>query len=357
MRKVAFYAPMKPPTHPVPSGDRAMARAIIQALEHGNVEADLVSTLQTVDKEGNAETQSRLIGLADSEATRLIEKGRYSDWQVWITYHSYYKAPDLVGPKVAAALNLPYFQIEATRARKRLTGPWSRFAHAAEAASDAADVIFHLTRRDAEALYAYAQPNQRIVHLQPFLPRSEMPATSSMDGPMLSVGMLRHGDKFASYELVADTLPLLKTPTWRLVIAGDGPALNAVASMMQRFGDRVKLRGSLDTEALQAAYGQASLLFWPGVNEAFGVTYMEAQAAGLPVVAQNRPGVVDVLAPGSYPFPEEGPQALASQIDLLLSDRQERVSRGAAARDYITANHLIPAASKTLCTAIDEVLA
>ena len=33
MRKpVAFYAPLKPPDHPVPSGDRRMARALIEAL-------------------------------------------------------------------------------------------------------------------------------------------------------------------------------------------------------------------------------------------------------------------------------------------------------------------------------------
>ncbi|MDW3224372.1 MAG: glycosyltransferase [Paracoccaceae bacterium] len=356
MTNVAFYAPMKPPTHPVPSGDRAMGRAILQALRYGNIQADLVSTLQTVDKQGNAQTQERLFAAAEAEASRLIEQGRRSDWQVWITYHSYYKAPDLVGPRVAAGLNLPYFQIEATRARKRLTGPWAAFAQAAEAASDAADAIFHLTRRDAEALYAYKRPNQKIIHLRPFLARAVLPPASPSNGAMLSVGMLRHGDKFASYELIADTLDLLKTADWRLVIAGDGPALSAVASMMHRFGDQVELRGSLNAEALSAAYGEASLLFWPGVNEAFGVTYLEAQAAGLPVVAQHRPGVIDVLAPGTYPLPEEGAEALAVELDLLLKDRCERIRRGQAAREHIAAHHLITGASDVLCGAIAEAL-
>lgn len=357
MTKVAFYAPMKPPTHPVPSGDRAMGRAILAALRYGGIEAELVSKLQTRDKDGNADTQARLLALAEAEATRLIAQGRYTDWQVWITYHCYYKAPDLVGPTVAAALNLPYFQIEATRARKQLNGPWSTFAQAAEAASDAADVIFHLTARDAESLYAYAPAHQRIVHLPPFLPRNDLPPASSGDGPMLSVGMLRHGDKFASYELIADTLTLLKTPDWRLVIAGDGPALNAVASIMQPFGDRVELRGSLDDAALGEAYGQASLLFWPGVNEAFGMTYLEAQAAGLPVVAQDRPGVIDVLAPHQHPTPAGGPEALAQEIDLLLGDCAERARRGQAARDYLATHHLLGAASKTLCDAITGAIA
>ena len=32
---IAFFAPLKPPGHPTPSGDRAMGRALIAALEAG----------------------------------------------------------------------------------------------------------------------------------------------------------------------------------------------------------------------------------------------------------------------------------------------------------------------------------
>ena len=30
--RIAFYAPLKPPDHPVPSGDRRMARLLMAAL-------------------------------------------------------------------------------------------------------------------------------------------------------------------------------------------------------------------------------------------------------------------------------------------------------------------------------------
>ncbi|MGC3938669.1 glycosyltransferase family 4 protein [Roseobacter sp. EG26] len=332
-----------------------MGRALLKALDYGGVTAEVVSTLQTRDKAGDKEVQARLFEQADAEINRLIDQGLRTDWQVWVTYHSYYKAPDLVGPTVSAALNLPYVQIEATRARKRLKGPWAHFAQAAEAASDAAQVIFHLTERDAEALHAYGPSHQQIKHLCPFLPRVELPPASSGFGPMLSVGMLRHGDKFASYQLIADALKLLETPEWHLVIAGNGPALDAVASMMQEFGDRVDLRGSLDESDMQKLYSEASLLFWPGVNEAFGMTYLEAQAAALPVVAQRRPGVCDVLAPGVYPEPERGPEALARDLDALLGDSGARIARGQAARKYVADHHLMPAASRVLCQTIAEL--
>ncbi|GFE50769.1 glycosyl transferase [Roseobacter cerasinus] len=357
MTRVAFYAPMKAPTHPVPSGDRTMARAILAALEHGGLTWDLVSTLQTRDKAGDKAVQDRLFAAATAEAQGLMERGRTAGWAVWLTYHCYYKAPDLLGPAVSAALGIPYVQIEATRARKRLGGPWDAFSKAAEAACDAADVIFHLTARDGEALRAYAPPDQRVLPLRPFLARSDLPPLGSRTGPMLSVGMLRHGDKLASYEVIADTLELLQTPDWQLVIAGDGPALAAIASIMQPFGDRVQMRGALGPAEMRSVYSAASLLFWPGVNEAFGMTYLEAQAAGLPVVAQDRPGVRDVLAPGSYPTPDEGPTALAAAIDRLLADSQAREAAGDDARAHVATHHLLPSASDTLCSTLADLSA
>jgi len=33
VRRIAFYAPLKAPNHPIPSGDRRMGQLLIQALE------------------------------------------------------------------------------------------------------------------------------------------------------------------------------------------------------------------------------------------------------------------------------------------------------------------------------------
>jgi glycosyltransferase involved in cell wall biosynthesis len=76
----------------------------------------------------------------------------------------------------------------------------------------------------------------------------------------------------------------------------------------------------MDSDTLANLYRQASLLFWPGVNEAFGLTYLEAQAAGVPVVAQNRPGVCDVTH-GTHPRPHEGTMPLVAAITALLSNQ------------------------------------
>ena len=58
MSTIAFYAPMKPPDDPVPSGDRTMARALLAALEGAGLgDMQPVSRLRSRDGEGDPAAQ------------------------------------------------------------------------------------------------------------------------------------------------------------------------------------------------------------------------------------------------------------------------------------------------------------
>lgn len=347
--RIAFFAPLKPPGHPVPSGDREMARNLIAALSHGGrAEISVASELRLRDGAGDAHAQARLQARAAQEAARII-RDLPGDTRAWVTYHNYYKAPDLIGPVVAKRRRLPYVLVESTRAQKRLTGPWADFARAAEDASNAADAIFYPTEHDRLTLERDRAGGQSLAHLPPFLPAMDLPPPGRpVAGRLLAAGMMRPGDKLESYRLIAAALDHLGDIDWHLVIAGDGPARAEVERLFAPFGARVRILGQLDRAAMADAYGSASVLVWPGVNEAFGMVYLEAQAAGLPVVAQDRPGVRDVLAPGAYPAVDAGPAALAQRIAGLLGDTGSRCAAGAAAREFVAGAHLLPAASARL---------
>ena len=345
--KIAFYAPMKAPSHPVPSGDRTLARGLVQALIHAGYQVEVASELRCLDKAGDAAFQARCKDMARAETDRILARPEARGWGAWVTYHNFYKAPDLVGPAVSRALGLPYIAIEATRARKRLTGPWAAFAAAAEAACDQAHAIFYFTEQDAFALRRDAPAGQTLHHLPPFLARTDLPAESRRAGPILAVGMMRPGDKLASYRLIAETLGLLDDPDWRLDIIGDGPARAQAEALFDGFGQRVTWRGALEGDALEAAYANASCLFWPGVNEAVGMTYLEALAAGLPIVAQDRPGLRDVVPPPRAPV-DDGAPALATRLRALCTSLELRESEGRRNRARIAAHHLLPAAAERL---------
>ncbi|HYI89923.1 MAG TPA: glycosyltransferase family 1 protein, partial [Beijerinckiaceae bacterium] len=159
---VAFYAPLKSPHHPSPSGDRTMARLLLKGLAAAGFAPLLASEMRTFDGRGDGLVQERLRTECAAEADRLI--AAYRDRpagqrpRLWFTYHVYYKAPDWIGPRVADGLGIPYAVAEGSRARKRASGPWALGHSGAEAALDRADVLFAMTAADRDALERDRRP-------------------------------------------------------------------------------------------------------------------------------------------------------------------------------------------------------
>jgi hypothetical protein len=354
MADIAFYAPMKPPDDPTPSGDRTMARALIAALEGcglGNVA--IASRLRSRDADGDMKTQDRLFEAADREIERLAA-GRPP--ALWLTYHSYYKAPDLLGPRLSRLWGIPYALVEGTRASSRLTGPYARFAKAAETACDAAALIFYLTEYDREALERDRVSGQQIVRLRPFLlkdtPAPLPPRNEGDNARLVACGMFRHGDKLASYRALATALARVRSMAWSLTIIGDGPARAEIEHLFSPFGRRIVFLGAVGQDAVAEEFRQSDLLVWPGVGEAFGMVYLEAQAQGCPVLAEDRVGVRDVVGAGGWLAPANDPDAYAARLDMLIADHETRRLLGRNGHTEISRRHLLGSARATLSSSL-----
>ena len=359
MTTVAFYTPMKPPDDPVPSGDRTMARALLAALQGAGLgEVRLTIGLRSRDGAGDPEIQDRILEDAEREIERLSAGPRP---ELWLTYHSYYKAPDLLGPRLSRHWSIPYVLIEATRASKRLHGPYARFAKAAEAACDAANVIFYLTEYDRQALERDRVPGQRIARLRPFLAAETLPPWQPRPRSdtirLLACAMFRAGDKLASYGALASALALVQSQAWSLSIVGDGPARAEVEALFSGFANKVAFLGALDQDGVAGQFRSSDLLVWPGVGEAFGMVYLEAQAQGCPVLAEDRQGVRDVVREGGWLVPPDNPSAYAEAIDALVSDVGRRLAAGRKGRDQTASEHLLPAARAALTAELSPLLA
>lgn len=352
--RIAFYAPMKAPDDPVPSGDRTVARALLSALEP-LADVALASRLGSRDGKGDAAVQDAAFRAAEAEIARLSAGPPAA---LWLTYHSYYKAPDLIGPAMAQRWSAPYVLVEATRARKRLDGPHARFAAAAEAACDAADAILYFTDHDRQALERDRPEGQRLARLRPFLARETLdpePGRSGAGMKLLACGMFRAGDKLSSYRALAAALPLAASG-WTLDIVGDGPERAAVEALFAPFGARVRLHGRLDADGVRAACRAADLLVWPGVGEAFGMVYLEAQAEACPVLAEDRPGVRDVVRDGGLLVAAGDAPAFAAAIDRLAADPANRRALGGRGRAQVAADHLLPSARSVLADVLSPLL-
>ena len=163
---LAFYAPMKPPTSAVPSGDRRIARLFMQAFAQAGHEVDLAARLRTWEGVGDESRQVRLRDVAGRLSRRLLD--RYLSRpaierpDAWFTYHVYHKAPDWIGPAVSDALDIPYLVAEASIADKRASGPWA-LGHAATAAAiRRADAALGLKAIDGPAVCRYLEEPGRL---------------------------------------------------------------------------------------------------------------------------------------------------------------------------------------------------
>lgn len=348
--RIAFYAPLKPPDHPVPSGDRQIARLLIAALRRAGHEVTVASRLRLYDGLGDPHRQRLLAARAARTADRLAR--RTPPPELWFTYHLYYKAPDHLGPAVCDALGIPYVVAEASLAGKRASGKWADSHRAVERALRRADAVIGLNSADrAGVLPALADPG-RWVTLAPFIDTRGYRAAARRGGParLIAVAMMRPGDKLASYRVLGAALARLLDLDWRLDIVGDGPARGEVEAALAPLGDRVAWRGALPAPQIAARLAEAALCVWPAINEAFGMALIEAQASGLPVVAGQSGGVGDVVADGTTGVlvPAGDAAAFAEAVRRLILDPGRRAAIGAAARDKARREHDIGTAAARL---------
>lgn len=373
--RIAFYAPLKPPDHPVPSGDRTIARLLIAALRQGGAEVEIASRMRARLPEPDAVLQDELAAKGAAAARRLIAKYRAMPKrarpQAWFCYHLYYKAVDWIGPTVAEALEIPYLLAEASHAPKRADGLYAPSHAAAEAAIRRAAAIFCLNPVDRECL-APLVGKRRLIELSPFLDLARftrrLPDRASArqalarshgidpDQPwLLAVGMMRRGDKLASFRELAAALQRLDRP-WQLLIAGDGDARPDVVRAFKPVAGGVFMLGALPRAALAGPYVASDLFVWPAVNEAFGMALLEAQACGLPAVAGAWGGVPAIIVDGKTGWLSAPGNATAFTADIDYALDSDLAAAGAAARANALTSHDIAGAARILISAIERVL-
>jgi glycosyltransferase involved in cell wall biosynthesis len=347
--RIAFYAPLKAPGHPVPSGDRQMARLLIAALERAGHRVQVVSELRAYLPD--AEDAAGLRALREAAALEALRIGR--EWQaegapdLWFCYHPYYKSPDLIGPALCGRFGLPWICAEASLSARRSQGIWAETqAEVAAALRDAALTI-GMTARDRDGI-AQLCPGARIAPLRPFIDTAALPAPGpAADGPLVTVAMMRPGDKMESYRALAAALGQVRAD-WRLEVAGDGPMAAEVHALFPQ--GKVRWHGQLPPQGIAALLHRGSIHAWPGCGEAYGLAYLEAQAAGLPVVAWATAGVPEVVRHGETGLLSEPGDtgALAADIDRLLADPALRRQMGAQARRRVLADHGLESAAAEL---------
>ncbi len=140
-------------------------------------------------------------------------------------------------------------------------------------------------------------------------------------------------------------------PPFAVTLIGDGPERPAVEAAIAEHGlqDRVEALGALPYAQVLEQLGRCDVLLQPSVTAADGdteggapVILLDAQAAGIPVVATHHADIPEYVVDGATGLlaPERDVEALADRIRLILAwDSARWEQTGRAGRRHVEANY------------------
>ncbi|HEY7434496.1 MAG TPA: glycosyltransferase family 4 protein, partial [Methylomirabilota bacterium] len=194
-----------------------------------------------------------------------------------------------------------------------------------------ADLVLVTSRYSAEvARREYGVPLERIavvpepIDLEVWDDQFWRAPRRSGDGPVVLSVARMYPRKRLSDLLRAAAVLRVRVPGIQVRIVGRGPEWDAVSRLHGELGlgDSVALLGDLSRERLAEEYVNASVFCLPSVQEGFGIVFLEAMAAELPVVACRIAAVPEVVldgATGLLVAPRD-PAALAEALERLISE-------------------------------------
>lgn len=350
--RISFYAPFKPLDHPDPSGDWVIGNGLYDFLKQRGHD------LWTASR-----ARARWVYLKPwqwpywlKEKRRIFRRLARRPADMWLTYHSYYKAPDLLGPTVSRESKIPYvlFQgIYATKRRKKLlTLPGFLLNRTA---LTSAMHVFTNKRLDHGNLKRIV-PAHRLTYLPPGIypkafcfderARAEQRARWEVgsDPVVLSAAMFRSDVKTEGLLWLIRACGELYRGGCRffLVIAGEGKERKRIQALAsEQLPGRVIFLGKVPRNDMFRFYSAGDVFAFPGIRESLGMVYLEAQSCGLPVVAFENGGIPEVVRNGQTGFlvPMYSTSAFVRAIEGLLNDAALRRSMGQAAARYVRKYH------------------
>jgi teichuronic acid biosynthesis glycosyltransferase TuaC len=179
------------------------------------------------------------------------------------------------------------------------------------------------------ATYGAPPERTRVVHLGADLVPARAPAAPPR---LVTVGHLVARKRNAD---VIRALPGLPGVVYDVV--GDGPERAALEALARALGvdDRVVFHGRLSPAGVTRVLAPATAFVLPSDDEAFGVAYVEAMAAGVPAVGlegEDGPEEIAALGGGLTRVPPHDPVALTGALRRFVDEPGHRAAEAAAAR-------------------------
>jgi glycosyltransferase involved in cell wall biosynthesis len=128
-----------------------------------------------------------------------------------------------------------------------------------------------------------------------------------------------------------------KSPTTRFIIVGDGSLKEKLKRYSEKLGMEERIIFAGFREDIPELIASLDVFVLSSLQEGLGVSILEAEACGKPVVASNVGGIPDCCIDGITGFliPPRDSKALTKVIITLLQDKEKRTKMGKAGRRLV----------------------
>ncbi|WP_245810141.1 glycosyltransferase [Brachybacterium massiliense] len=125
-------------------------------------------------------------------------------------------------------------------------------------------------------------------------------------------------------------------PDTVLVLVGDGPHRPELEARAEALGiaHRVRFTGVVEPAEVQRWYRVGDVFVSASRSETQGLTFIEAMASGLPLLARRDPSLENVILEGRTGWQYEGSAQFAAQLDRLLGEPMRREQMAVAALEH-----------------------
>lgn len=149
----------------------------------------------------------------------------------------------------------------------------------------------------------------------------DLPTKKSMHPKILYFGAIDLGRKRIDHLIEAFKLVIKVFSSAQLIIGGDGPDIDSLKQEAKNLN--VKFTGFISEKEKKDLLQESWLFASPSNSEGFGITWVEANAYGLPVVGYDL-GLDTVTIESSVMVKENDVSALSDAIIMLIKDEKKR---------------------------------
>jgi L-malate glycosyltransferase len=184
----------------------------------------------------------------------------------------------------------------------------------------------------------YGIPNNKVVKIQNSINIKEIekskPAKLSIKNKTIFLSVGRFVEE-KNYPMLIDAFSKLKNKDSFLIIIGKGPEKNNIENLIKMNKIQKKVKIIPSAKDIFSYYKAADIFVLTPKYEGFGIVFLEAMAAELPVITLNKKPMSEFIEKDKTGFLINNTNELIKTMDFLIKDKELRTIVGKEAKKSI----------------------